>query len=64
MSKIINGQVEKIKPNSIEYWVCCDCGLVHTYHFSYKKGLILVESYRNEWATKKERKKTQGRSKK
>jgi hypothetical protein len=36
---------------------CCDCGLVHTMNFKVKKGEVLIQSFRDEKATKKRRKK-------
>ena len=53
--QIENGETEVIRPNTIEHWQCCDCGLVHTYFFTYEKGKIYCQTFRNDYRTKKAR---------
>ena len=42
---------------------CCDCGLVHTINFKIKKKTVHAQFFRDEKATKKERKKINKKTK-
>jgi len=52
--KVMNGQPVKFKKDNFETIVCCDCHLVHKVVFN--KDVTMV-SYRDDYATKKVRKK-------
>jgi len=52
--KVMNGQHVKFKKDNFETIVCCDCHLVHKVVFN--KDVTMV-SYRDDYATKKVRKK-------
>ena len=52
---MINGEPLEIEAGSVREIVCCDCSLAHTYLFYRDKGKLMMEVFRNDWLTKKER---------
>jgi hypothetical protein len=52
--KVINGQPIKFKKDTLQTIVCCECHLVHKIAFD--KDVTMI-AYRDDWATKKGRKK-------
>jgi len=52
--KVINGQPIKFKKDTFSTIVCCHCSLTHKVVFD--KDVTMV-AYRDDWATKKVRKK-------
>ena len=60
----MNGEPEVLKEGTVKRHICCDCGLVHELHIvRVRKGKAIIVWFRNDYLTKKERKKNKPRVK-
>jgi len=52
-----NGEVEKIRNRSVQWSICCDCGLSHFVYTKIIKKEAHERWWRDDWDTQKQRKK-------
>ena len=62
MKHLLSGEPVKLKPSKGGTWLwdqtCCDCGLTHLLLFQHlDKGVLTVFPYKDDYLTKKVRKK-------
>jgi hypothetical protein len=51
--KVYDG--DTLRVSKVNYWACCDCGLVHTFRFFPSAGGLKVKVRRNKVRTKESR---------